>query len=62
MADAAMERGVRFDGDVFSAWWNSLAPEQQQPFKDKARWEQRSLSAVISEWWPEVWAEIGCAR
>jgi len=51
-------RTTRFNGPAFRAWWQSLTPEEQQPFKDKARWEQMSLTAVIAEWWPDVWADF----
>jgi hypothetical protein len=39
-----MERGDR---------WKATAS-----FKDKARWEQMPLTAVIAEWWPDVWADL----
>jgi hypothetical protein len=51
-------RTTRFNGPAFREWWQSLTADEQQPFKDKARWEQMALTAVIAEWWPDVWADL----
>lgn len=39
--------------------WDSLTKEQQQEIRAKARWEGVSLSAVMREWWPELWRQVG---
>jgi len=34
----------------FQRVWQSMTEEQQQRVRDKAKWEQRSLSAVLVDW------------
>lgn len=34
----------------FPRVWQSMSEEQQARVRDKAKWEQRSLSAVLVEW------------
>jgi hypothetical protein len=39
-----------FSLDEWREFWQSLTPTQQERIKDKARWEQCTLSHVTKEW------------
>lgn len=44
-----------------SAWkkvWGALDETTKQAIRDKAQWEHMSLSAVMKDWWPELWKQL----
>ena len=43
-----------FHAGDFQAFWRSLSLTQQQFLRDKAGWEQMTLSAVAAEWGVEA--------
>ena len=47
-----------FDGESFRTLWKSLSPRVQQRIRDKAAWENMSVSAVIRDWWPHLWRKV----
>ena len=46
------------DIDPFDAVWSSLDEVTKTAIRDKAHWEQLTLSAVIEQWWPKLWEQV----
>lgn len=47
-----------FDGKQFQKVWQGLDDVTRQAMKDKAEWEHVSLSAVMKNYYPELWAQV----
>ncbi len=47
-----------FDSQAFQRVWQSLAPDMKQAIKDKAQWEHMTLSAVMRDYWPDLWKQV----
>ncbi len=49
---------MSFSAQAFDAVWVSLDGREQQAIRDKAAWEHMSLSAVMRDWWPDLWQKV----
>ena len=49
---------MSFDGDRFREVFSGLDDGTREAIKAKAQWEHMSLSAVMHDWWPELWALV----
>lgn len=50
--------GDSFTHKEFRRAWASIDVDTKRAIRDKAAWEHMTLSAVIREWWPDVWTMI----
>jgi hypothetical protein len=48
----------RYTGEQFQRVWRPLPSETKDEIRAKAVWEHMSLSAVMREWWPELWEKV----
>lgn len=47
-----------FRPENFKAVWDSLPEDTKDAIRAKANWEHMTLSAVIRDWWPELWQQV----
>jgi hypothetical protein len=51
-------RSESFDYKRFLAVWHKLPKRIKERIRLKAEWEHMCLTAVMRDWWPELWKKV----